>query len=73
MADEQEEFMTAGEAGQALGLSKARMAEYIRYGIIEAIPNPADSRKKMIRRTDVERLKRTPRSQWARRNSHSAA
>lgn len=54
---EKSEYMTAKEAQEALQLSSARMARYMKNGELRWFSWPRDRRVKLIRREDVERLR----------------
>lgn len=56
MADE---YVTVREAGEMLGVSKVKMAQLIRDGLLDAQESVLDKRVKLLRREDVERLART--------------
>ena len=51
-----EEYMTLGEAADALGISRATIWRRIRNGEIVAFQSHQDRRKKLVRRADVEEL-----------------
>jgi DNA-binding MarR family transcriptional regulator len=50
------EYVSVAEAREILGVSKPRMAEILKKGLLAWEPNPVDERGKLIRRTDVEEL-----------------
>jgi hypothetical protein len=52
----QPEYLTVAEAKQVLHVSRNKMGELIRMGILPTEPNPLDRRSKLIKRTDVEVL-----------------
>lgn len=52
------EYMPAGEASVYLGISKTTMWKMLRTGVLPYIPSRLDSRIKMVKRADVEELKR---------------
>ena len=54
------EWMTAREAAERLGVSKARMAKLLADGALTSQPGLRDRRVKLIRRADVERLASEP-------------
>lgn len=59
MEDQQDAvYMTAMEAAAELGVTKVKMAEMLRYGILKWEPNQFDLRVKLVRVADVEQLKR---------------
>jgi len=49
--------MTVAEAQRALGVSKVKIAQLIRDGLLHATPDPLDKRSKLIQRAEVEALK----------------
>jgi hypothetical protein len=51
--------MTVEEVRRELGLSKVTMARLIKEQVIKVEPNPFDRRSKLIRRQDLEKLKKT--------------
>lgn len=54
-----EEYVTAREAGEILGVSKVKMAQLIKDGVLAAHDSVLDKRVKLIRRADVEALAKT--------------
>jgi len=50
--------MTVEEVRKELGVSKVTMARLIKDGTVKVEPNPFDRRSKLIRRQDLEKLKR---------------
>lgn len=62
MSDERSEYMTVKEAGVLLGVTRAKMAQLIRDGVLHAMVNPLNRRVKLIPRGEVEALARLPRS-----------
>jgi excisionase family DNA binding protein len=54
----QSEFMTVGEAAAYLGVSKPKMTRLIHAGMLPTLENKLDLRSKLVRRADVEALKR---------------
>ncbi len=56
MADD---FMTVEEARRYLKASKMTIARLIRENVLETIPNPLDHRVKLVKRQDVEKIKKT--------------
>ncbi len=56
------EYLTVTEARVMLGVSKGKMAEWLADGTLEWVESPYNKRAKLIRREDVERLARQPRS-----------
>lgn len=51
------ETVTMREAAALLGVSNTQIWRLVRDGILQATPNPRDRREKLIRLTDVERLR----------------
>lgn len=51
------EYMTAGEAREYLGVSKAKMSQLMRDGVLHAEIDPLNRHYKWIRRAEVEALK----------------
>ena len=52
-----EEYMTVGEAREYLGISRGKMAKLLKEGKLQAIEDPLDSRAKLIKKEDVDKLK----------------
>jgi len=50
-------YMTAGEAREYLGVSKAKMSQLMRDGVLHAEIDPLNRHYKWIRRAEVEALK----------------
>jgi len=50
------ELMTIGDAQALLRVSKKKMAQLIRDGVLVTLPNPLDKRIKLVKRVDVEAL-----------------
>ncbi|HEV2461954.1 MAG TPA: helix-turn-helix domain-containing protein [Ktedonobacterales bacterium] len=57
---ESDEYMTVAEARDALGVSKRKIAQLIDEGVLPAEPNTLDKRSKVVKRADVEALKKRP-------------
>ena len=53
------ENITVEEARKELGVSKVTMARLIKEGVFKVEPNPLDRRGKLIKRQDIEKLKKT--------------
>ena len=51
-----DEYVTVREAGELLGVSKVKMAQLLRDGVLSAQESVLDRRVKLILRADVERL-----------------
>lgn len=49
--------MTVAEAQRELGVSKVKVAQLIREGLLHATPDPLDKRSKLIPRAEVDALK----------------
>jgi excisionase family DNA binding protein len=58
MAGQETEYMTVAEARDTLGVSKKKIAQLIEAGTLAAEDNPLDKRSKIIKRADVEALRR---------------
>ena len=56
-SDEAKQWMTTTEATSYLGVSTKTMTRLIREGIIMTEEHPLDRRKKLVRLTDIIRLK----------------
>lgn len=54
-----EEYVTVREAGEMLGVSKVKMAQLLRDGVLTAQDSVLDKRVKLIKREDVERIAKT--------------
>jgi hypothetical protein len=52
------EYITVADARDYLGVSKRKIAQLVAEGALPAEPNPLDKRSKVLRRADVEALKR---------------
>lgn len=52
------EYMTVAEARDHLGVSRRKIAQLVESGTLPAEENPLDARSKIVRRADVEALKR---------------
>jgi hypothetical protein len=57
-----EELMLASEARTYLGISRQKLAQLIRDGILPTQTSQLDKRVRLVRRADVERLAREKRS-----------
>lgn len=60
-----DEYMTVGEARERLGVSKPKMAQLIRDGLLPAMESPLDKRVKLVRAADVEALA----SRWSKKEA----
>jgi len=58
MAENTDELMTVGEARDYLGVGKQKMAKLISTGVLATQPDPLDGRIRLIRRVDVEHLRK---------------
>lgn len=58
MSEEETELVTIAEARRILGVSKPRMAEILRDGLLATEENLLDKRSKLVKRADVEALAR---------------
>lgn len=54
-------FYTVTEAVAELGVTKVRMAQWIREGKIETVPSEFDKRVKLIPASEIARLQAQPR------------
>jgi excisionase family DNA binding protein len=59
---EDDGYMNIGEVAEALGVTRKTVYSMVKSGKLTAIPNPIDSREKLIERTQVEALARFARS-----------
>lgn len=59
------ELLTVGEARARLGVSKPKMAQLIREGILATTDSPLDRRVKLVRLADVEALA----TKWAKKEA----
>ena len=57
----QGEFLSLKEAQDYLSVSKTKMWNLVKSGVLTAYSDPLDKRKKLVRRDDIEKLKQ-PRS-----------
>jgi DNA-binding MarR family transcriptional regulator len=51
------QWMTTTEATSFLGISSKTMSRLIREGVVKTHDHPLDRRKKLVRYTDITRLK----------------
>jgi hypothetical protein len=49
-------YITVGEARELLGISRPKMAQLLKDGVLVVRPDALDKRVKWIRRGEVERL-----------------
>ena len=54
----QSEYMTVSEAAAYLGVSNPKMTRLIQSGVLPTVENVLDKRSKLVRRADVEALRR---------------
>lgn len=54
---DENEYMTVGEARELLGVSKPKMAQLIKDGVLATESDPLNKRYKWVRRADVLALK----------------
>lgn len=52
-----EDYITLREAREFLGISKNKIAKMVKDGTVKTIPDPLDSRVKLVKKVDIERLK----------------
>jgi excisionase family DNA binding protein len=57
-----EEFITVAQARELLGFSKVKMSRMIREGVLATVPDQWDGRVKLIRRSEVDALRRALRN-----------
>lgn len=53
MSTSENEYVTATEASQLLGISKSKMAEFLATGEFSSISDPRNKRAKLIKRSDI--------------------
>jgi hypothetical protein len=58
VVNQEDEFMTLGEATDLLGVSKFKMQSLVKQGMLRTFSNPLDLRERLVRREDVEALRR---------------
>ncbi len=51
------DYMTMREAQEYLGISKVKISKLVKEGTLKTKGNPLDSRVKLVKREDVEKLK----------------
>lgn len=54
MADE---YVTMGEAQELLGVSRFKLWQLVKEGVLPTFTSPLDRRQKLIRRDDLDRLR----------------
>ena len=54
-----DEYMTLGEAREYLGISRVNIARLVKNGTLKASENPLDTRSKLVKRTELDKLKKT--------------
>ena len=65
----QAEYMTVGEAMRELGVSKSKITRLLNDGTLPSEINMLDKRSKLIKRADVEALKRRGKPEQAPRKN----
>jgi len=55
-SDDLSGYITVGEARELLGISRPKMAQLLKDGVLVVRPDALDKRVKWIRRGEVERL-----------------
>lgn len=55
------EYLTVAQAREELGVSKVKMSQWVKDGVILVVQSPYDKRLKLVHRSDVERLRAMPR------------
>jgi hypothetical protein len=58
MAENTDDLMTVAEARDFLSVGKQKMAKLISTGILATQPDPLDGRIRLIKRADVEHLRK---------------
>jgi len=53
----QGEFLSLKEAQDYLSVSKTKMWNLVKSGVLTVYSDPLDKRKKLVRRDDIEKLK----------------
>lgn len=53
----QGEFLSLKEAQDYLSVSKTKMWNLVKSGVLAVYSDPLDKRKKLVRRDDIEKLK----------------
>lgn len=51
------DYLTMKEAGEYLGVCKAKMWRLVKAGTLPAYQDSLDKRKKLVKREDIEKLK----------------
>lgn len=51
------DYMTMREAQEYLGVSKVKISKLVKDGILQTTSDPLDARVKLVKRSDVEKLK----------------
>lgn len=51
-----DDFMTVNQAREIIGVSKVKIAQWIKDGTLPSVESIFDKRVKLVRREDVERL-----------------
>lgn len=54
----QDEFVTIGEAAEALGVTRTTIWRRIKRGGLDVFQSQMDQRERLVRRSDIEALKR---------------
>jgi excisionase family DNA binding protein len=60
-----DEYLTVGEAQRRLGVSKPKMAQLIRDGVLATETSPLDRRVKLVRVAEVDALA----ARWAKKEA----
>lgn len=50
------EYITMKEAGEYLAVSKSKMWQLVKQGILPCYSDPLDKRKRLVKREDLEKL-----------------
>lgn len=56
MVDSEDQYVSAGEAAELLGVKRETLYAYVSRGLLESVPNPESSRSRLYRRADLQRL-----------------
>lgn len=56
------EFLSMKEAGAYLGASRMKMWRLVRNGVLPVYDNPLDKRRKMVLKSDLDKLRQPQRA-----------
>lgn len=51
------EYLSLKEAGECLGVSRTKVWQLVKEGVLPAYSDPLDKRKKLIRKDDIQNLR----------------